>query len=110
LSRFDPHVWLDSVNAKSLVHLIEETLVKADPEHASTYEVNAHKVMDKLDSLVAKLSDELEPIHEKGFIVNHDAYQYFEQRFDLAAISSITVSPEVMPGSQSVGELRKKIS
>ena len=70
----------------------------------------AHKVMDKLDSLVAKLSDELEPIHEKGFIVNHDAYQYFEQRFDLAAISSITVSPEVMPGSQSVGELRKKIS
>ena len=107
---FDPHVWLDPVNAKAIVHEIEEALVKADPEHASTYEANAHKMMDKIDSLTAELREELEPVHEKGFIVFHDAYQYFEQRFDLAAIGSITVSPEVMPGAERVSELRKKIS
>ena len=107
---FDPHVWLDPVNAKAIVHEIEEALVKADPEHASTYEANAHKMMDKIDSLTAELREELEPVHEKGFIVFHDAYQYFEQRFDVAAIGSITVSPEVMPGAERVSELRKKIS
>lgn len=107
---FDPHVWLDPINAKAIVHAIEEALVKADPEHASTYEANAHKMMDNLDSLVVELRDQLEPVHDKGFIVFHDAYQYFEQRFDVAAIGSITVSPEVMPGAQRVGELRKKIS
>ncbi len=107
---FDPHVWLDPVNAKAIVHEIEEALVKADPEHASTYEANAHKMMDKIDSLTAELREELEPVHEKGFIVFHDAYQYFEQRFDLAAIGSITVSPEVMPGAERVSKLRKKIS
>ena len=107
---FDPHVWLDPVNAKAIVHEIEEALVKADPEHASTYEANAHKMMDKLDSLTAELREELEPFHEKGFIVFHDAYQYFEQRFDVAAIGSITVSPEVMPGAERVSELREKIS
>ena len=106
---FDPHVWLDPVNAKAIVHEIEEALVKADPEHASTYEANAHKMMDKIDSLTAELREELEPVHEKGFIVFHDAYQYFEQRFDLAAIGSITVSPEVMPGAERVSELREKI-
>ena len=106
---FDPHVWLDPVNAKAIVHEIEEALVKADPEHASTYEANAHKMMDKLDSLTAELREELEPVHEKGFIVFHDAYQYFEQRFDVAAIGSITVSPEVMPGAERVSELREKI-
>ena len=106
---FDPHVWLDPVNAKAIVHEIEEALVKADPKHASTYEANAHKMMEKLDTLVAELRDELEPVHEKGFIVFHDAYQYFEQRFDLAAIGSITVSPEVMPGAERVSELREKI-
>jgi zinc transport system substrate-binding protein len=106
---FDPHVWLDPVNAKAIVHEIEEALVKADPKHASTYEANAHKMMEKLDSLVVELSDELEPVHEKGFIVFHDAYQYFEQRFDVAAIGSITVSPEVMPGAERVSELREKI-
>ena len=107
---FDPHVWLDPVNAKAIVHEIEEALVKADPEHASIYKANAHKMMDQLDSLVAELSDQLEPVHEKGFIVFHDAYQYFEQRFDVAAIGSITVSPEVMPGAERVSELREKIS
>ena len=107
---FDPHVWLDPVNAKAIVHEIEEALVKADPEHASIYETNAHKMMEKLDSLVVELSDELEPVHEKGFIVFHDAYQYFEQRFDVAAIGSITVSPEVMPGAERVRKLREKIS
>ena len=106
---FDPHVWLDPVNAKAIVHEIEEALVKADPEHASKYEANAHKMMDKLDSLTAELREELEPVHEKGFIVFHDAYQYFEHRFDLAAIGSITVSPEVIPGAERVSELREKI-
>ena len=106
---FDPHVWLDPVNAKAIVHEIEEKLVKADPEHASIYEANAHKMMEKLDTLTAELREELEPVHEKGYIVFHDAYQYFEQRFDLAAIGSITVSPEAMPGAERVSELREKI-
>ena len=106
---FDPHVWLDPVNAKAIVHEIEEALVKADPEHASIYEANAHKMMEKLDTLTAELREELEPVHEKGYIVFHDAYQYFEQRFDSAAIGSITVSPEAMPGAERVSELREKI-
>ena len=107
---FDPHVWLDPINAIALIHAIEEALIKADPEHASTYEANAHKMMDKLDALVVELSHELEPVHKKGFIVFHDAYQYFEQRFGVAAVGSITVSPEVMPGAERVSKLRKKIS
>ena len=107
---FDPHVWLDPVNAKAIVHEIEEALVKADPAYASIYEANAKKLMGKLDLLVAELSAELEPVHDKGFIVFHDAYQYFEKRFDLTAIGSITVSPEVMPGAERVSELREKIS
>ena len=107
---FDPHVWLDPVNAKAIVHEIEEALVKADPEHASIYEANANKMMGKLDSLEVELSDQLEPVRGRGYVVFHDAYQYFEQRFDIAAIGSITVSPEVMPGAERLRELRKKIS
>ena len=106
---FDPHVWLDPINAKAIVHEIEKALVKADPEHASTYESNAQKMMEKLDLQVVELRNQLEPVRDKGFIVFHDAYQYFEQRFDVAAIGSITVSPEIMPGAERVSELRKKI-
>ena len=106
---FDPHVWLDPINAKAIVHEIEEALVKADPKNAKKYEANADRIAEDLDQLVRELRAQLEPVQEKGFIVFHDAYQYFEQRFGVSAIGSITVSPEVMPGAERVSDLRNKI-
>ena len=106
---FDPHVWLDPINAKAIVHEIEEALVKADPKNAKKYEANANRINGELDQLIKELRTQLQPVQEKGFIVFHDAYQYFEQRFGVSAIGSITVSPEVMPGAERVSVLREKI-
>ena len=106
---FDPHVWLDPVNAKALVHEIEEALVEADPENAETYKANAKSMTAKLDNLVAEVSADLAPLKGKGFVVFHDAYQSFEKRFGLTAVGSITVSPEVMPGAERISELRAKV-
>ena len=106
---FDPHVWLDPINAKAIVHEIEEALAKADPKNAKKYEANANRINGELDQLIKELRTQLQPVQEKGFIVFHDAYQYFEQRFGVSAIGSITVSPEVMPGAERVSVLREKI-
>ncbi len=106
---FDPHVWLDPVNAKALVHEIEETLAEADPSNADKYEANAKKVSAKLDGLVTEVSAQLAPVKGKGFIVFHDAYHYFEERFGLNAVGSITVSPEVLPGAERISELQDKV-
>ena len=105
----DPHVWLDPANAKALVHEIEETLIEADPANASVYEANAKTMMSKLDNLMAEIDNELQPVRGRGYVVFHDAYQYFENRFGVSAIGSITVSPEVMPGAERVAELREKV-
>ncbi len=105
----DPHVWLDPLNAKALVHEIEETLVEADPDNAAKYEANAEALMSKIDGLVAEVSAEMEPLKDKGFVVFHDAYQYYETRFDLSAVGSVTVSPEVLPGAERIRELQEKI-
>ena len=106
---FDPHVWLDPVNAKALVHEIEEALVEADPTNAEKYEANAKSVSAKLDSLVTEVTAQLEPVKDKGFVVFHDAYQNFEKRFGLSAAGSITVSPEVLPGAERVSELQARV-
>ncbi len=106
---FDAHVWLDPMNAKAMVHEIEEALVAADPDNAAKYEANAEATMAKLDALIAEISAELEPVKDKGFIVFHDAYQYFEKRFGVTASGSITVSPEVMPGAERVTEIRARV-
>ena len=106
---FDPHIWLDPVNAKVLVQEIEEALAAADPDHAATYDANAEAVTAKLDALISDVEAEVAGLSDKGFIVFHDAYHYFEERFGLEAAGSITVSPEVMPGAERVSELRDKV-
>lgn len=106
----DPHIWLDPLNAKAMVHEIEEALAAADPENAARYEANAQALMARLDSLITEIDGELTPVRGKGFIVFHDAYRYFENRFGIAAAGSITISPEVMPGAERVAEIQAKVA
>ena len=105
----DPHTWLDPQNAKSLVHEIEEHLAEIDPKNAKRYSANASSLMKKLESLTQEINDDLKPVRGRGYVVFHDAYQYFEKRFGVSAIGSITVSPEVMPGAERMTELREKV-
>ena len=106
---YDPHIWLDPINAKVLVHDIEEALVASDPANAAIYKANADRIMANLDALVAEIDATLDPVKSQGFIVFHDAYQHFEQRFGMSAVGSITVSPEVLPGAERVRELQEKV-
>ena len=59
--------------------------------------------------MTQEINDDLKPVRGRGYVVFHDAYQYFEKRFGVSAIGSITVSPEVMPGAERITELREKV-
>ena len=108
-SEFDLHFWLDPQNGKVLAADIAKTLAESDPEHAAQYEKNAKDYGEKIDALTAEVASELEPIKDKPFIVFHDAYQYFENRFGVKAAGSITVSPEKAPGAARIKEIHDKI-
>lgn len=105
----DMHIWLDPQNAKLMLEPIAEALSKADPEHAKQYHDNAVAYAGKLDTLQKEVSAELEPIRNRPYIVFHDAYQYFDRRFDLAAAGSITVSPDKAPGAARIREIQTKV-
>ena len=108
-SEHDPHFWLDPLNAKVMVREIQSQLSSMDPVNAARYESNAKKTEARLDELVTEIEAELAGLQGKEFIAFHDAYQYFESRFGVRAIGTITVSPEVMPGAKRLKELRAKI-
>ncbi len=80
----DPHIWLDPDNAKVIVKQVAKVLSGLDPEHAGIYSDNANNMLTELDSLIAKLRQELEPVKHMQYFVYHDAYQYFEKAFDLS--------------------------
>ena len=105
----DFHIWLDPENAVLMTYEIIEALSFADPDNAATYESNGYALIDRLDELIAEVDAELAPIRDKPFIVLHDAYRYFEQRFDLNAAGSISVNPERAPGAQRIAEIRDKV-
>ena len=107
--RLDGHLWLDPMNAKAIARDAAARLSDHDPANAARYAANAAALAGRLDALDAALRRRLAPVRGVPFVVFHDAYQYLEHRYRLAAIGSITVSPERQPGGRRVGELHAKI-
>ena len=106
----DAHIWLDPENAKVLVLAIAKTLSEADAINATIYAANAASTIKELEVLNTELNAQLTPLHNKGFIVFHDAYHYFENRFGLTATAAITLNPENPPGAAAISILRQRIS
>ena len=105
----DPHFWLDPENAKIIVHYVAHILSEYDPKNAALYEGNEQRLNAKLVALIGEVQNTLAPIKGKEFIVFHDAYQYFENRFDIVASGSITINPDLPPSVGRIQEIRNKI-
>jgi zinc transport system substrate-binding protein len=105
----DGHLWLDPANGKAIVTAVATALAAADPANAARYTANAARATQNLDALDARLAALLAPAKGQPFIVFHDAYQYLERRYGLAAAGSVTVSPEQKPGARRVKEIRERI-
>ena len=104
---YDPHIWLDPLNAKVIVKKITNQLVKIDADNSSAYKANSKKLLKDLDNLTSTIKKDLNK--NASFVVFHDAYQYFEKRFGLSVIGALTVNPDVMPGAEQLSEIREVI-
>jgi zinc transport system substrate-binding protein len=105
----DAHLWLDPANAKAIGRAAAETLARVDPANRESYAANAAALAARIDALDAELAALLAPVRGVPYVVFHDAYQYFERRYGLRAVGSITASPERTPGARRVQEVREKI-
>ena len=104
---FDPHIWLDPLNAKKILKEMAKHLIENDQENESIYKENLKKANKDLDKLVKQVKSEL----NKDFksIVFHDAYQYFEKRFKVNVLGAFTVNTDVLPGAEQLSEIREII-
>ena len=104
---FDPHIWLDPLNAKKILKEMAKHLIENDQANESIYKENLKKANKDLDKLVKQVKSEL----NKDFksIVFHDAYQYFEKRFEVNVLGAFTVNTDVLPGAEQLSEIREII-
>jgi zinc transport system substrate-binding protein len=103
----DPHLWLDPMNAKVIVKEITKELIKLDSSNSSIYKSNSNKALAELDKLIKDIKNDLNK--DLRFVVFHDAYQYFENRFGIQVLGSLTINPDVKPGAEQLSEIREII-
>ena len=104
---YDPHIWLDPINAKVILNEMVEHLIENDEKNASIYKSNLDKALKDIDKLISDVKSELNK--EISFIVFHDAYQYFEERFNVSVLGAFTVNTDIMPGAEQLSEIREII-
>ena len=105
----NPHGWLDPVNAHTWLGAIAESLAAQDPEHAATYRSNAQVGQQELEALTESLSARLAQVQGTRYIVFHDAYQYFEHRFDVPASGAISLGDASTPSPARVKEIQARV-
>ena len=104
---YDPHIWLDPINAKIILNEITEHLIENDSKNASTYKSNLAKALAKIDKLIIDVITETNT--DLSYVVFHDAYQYYENRFNVNILGAMTVNPDVMPGAEQIHEIHEVI-
>jgi zinc transport system substrate-binding protein len=104
---FDPHIWLDPINAKVILNEMVEHLIENDPKNEAKYKSNLDEALKDIDKLTIDVMTELN--NSVSSIVFHDAYQYFEKRFNVNILGAFTVNTDVMPGAEQLAEIREII-
>ncbi len=105
----DAHIWLEPRRAAVMVEQIAAVLSEHAPVHADQYQHNAAETVSRLQALEAEIIETLAPIRTTPYIVFHDAYQYFEDRFNTMAVGSITLNPERRAGARRIIDIRQRI-
>ena len=105
----DPHIWLDPLNAQKITQYLVQILSEFDPENAQTYHSNGKKTILRLSDLNIQLETKMSSVSSKPYIVFHDAYQYFEKRYQLNPIASVTDSSGTSTSVGRLIDIRKKI-
>jgi zinc transport system substrate-binding protein len=109
-SPWDAHVWLDPELAGLIAAALVRELTAVDPPRAALYAENGGRLRAELAALDRELEAQLAPIKRAPFVVLHDAYQYLERRYGLAALGAVAVDPHLPPGAARLRELAASIA
>jgi zinc transport system substrate-binding protein len=81
----DPHVWLDTRNARQVARGLAQTLQLLDPANGPRYETNLQNFQAALDTLDSSITQDFALLKSQPWTVYHNAFRYFADQFDLTA-------------------------
>lgn len=105
----DPHLWLDTRNARAIARAITQELVQIDAEFQQIYRQNLASFEENLDALEKSLTASVKMPNEIQYAVYHDAFRYFERQFGLRHDVVFVGSEEIQPGVRHMLALREAV-
>jgi zinc transport system substrate-binding protein len=105
----DGHVWLDVRNGIAIANAMAAELGRRDPGRRQQYRANAARFAARMRQLDAELARRLEPLTAARYVVLHDAYHYFEERYGLSPAGAVTVAADRPAGARRVQQIRDRI-
>ena len=101
----NPHVWMDPVNAATMMRHITEALIGADPVHAQEYRQNQAGYLTRLDRLHTELTHRVSGLPDRRFIAHHPAWPYLARRFGFQIAGTIQAQSGSEPSALQIQSL-----
>ena len=105
----NPHLWLNTLNARQMVLNMGKALAALLPEHAEQITRNTELYADRLAALHEELSEELHTLPARDIVTFHEAFPYFAEEFGLNVVATVTVEPDEAPSPRMIAETVERI-
>lgn len=102
---YDPHIWLNPVNAIREVEEIRDALISIDSVHTKEYMDNAAEYIGQLSALNQEFVAGLFNCAQNRIIVSHDAFEYLAQEYGFETLSISGISPDEETSSKAMADL-----
>jgi zinc transport system substrate-binding protein len=106
----DPHLWLDSRNARAMAAALAATLQQLDPGSAARYAANLQALLAGLDRIDARIDETLAPWRQRPWAVSHQAFAYFTRQHGLREPLTLANTANAEPGVRSAVQLNARIA
>ena len=106
---FDPHIWLDTDNAIVMVQYIAHSLSEQDAENSQNYVENAAETVARIKLLGDEINAQVASVRDQPYMVFHQAYGYFENRFGLQNSGILSPNPIGGPSAKRLQNLAKQV-
>ncbi|MGZ8600085.1 MAG: metal ABC transporter substrate-binding protein [Actinomycetota bacterium] len=102
----DPHVWLDPERFAAIVDAVADALAGVDPSSADPLRERAASFRGELEALDDELAEGLASCERRLLVVNHAAFGYLADAYDLEQVAISGLAPEAEPDPARLAELR----
>lgn len=107
--RYDPHLWLNTRNARLVAERIAQQLMTLDPANQSRYQANLSRFVVSIDTLDKTTSADMQRLKNGRYAVYHDGLQYFERQFGLEHQFVLVPDHEIQPGIRHILDIRSRL-